>query len=105
MPDRATARPRDLRPPCNPPGRATVRSIAMPTMHEVDYQILGDDMQYVRIELDPQEAVVAEAGAMMYIEDGIGLDTVFGDGSGQSQGLMGALLGAGRRLLTGESLF
>jgi uncharacterized protein (TIGR00266 family) len=77
----------------------------MTTMHEVEYQILGDDMQFVKIELDPQEAVVAEAGSMMYAEDGIEMDTIFGDGSGQQKGFMGALLGAGKRLLTGESLF
>jgi|SRR5690242_14042135 len=79
----------------------------MSTMHEVDYEIVGDDMQFVKIELDPGEAVVAEAGSMMYIEDGIAMETIFGDGSAQQQqgGLMGALLGAGKRLLTGESLF
>ena len=77
----------------------------MPTMHEVDYEILGDDMQFVRIILDPGEAVVAEAGGMMYLEDGIQMDTVFGDGAQQDQGLMGKLMGAGKRLLTGESLF
>jgi len=74
-------------------------------MHVIDYRINGDDMQFVEIELDPQEAVVAEAGAMMFMEDGIKLETIFGDGSGQSSGLMGALLGAGKRVLTGESLF
>ena len=77
----------------------------MATMHEIDYQILGDDMQFVKIELDPGEAVVGEAGAMMYIEDGIQLQTIFGDGSQQQGGFMSALLGAGKRLLTGESLF
>src|SRR5690242_2189895 len=79
----------------------------MPTMHEIDYQIHGDDMQFVEVELDPAEAVVAEAGGMMYMEDGIQMQTIFGDGSAQSSGggLMGALLGAGKRLLTGESLF
>ena len=77
----------------------------MPAMHEVDYEIIGDDMQFVKIELDPGEAVVAEAGMMMYIEDGIQMDTVFGDGSSQNKGFMGALMGAGKRLLTGESLF
>ena len=77
----------------------------MPTMHEIDYEIKGDDMQFVRIQLDPGEAVVAEAGSMMYLQDGIQMDTVFGDGSQQNQGFMGALLGAGKRLLTGESLF
>ena len=77
----------------------------MPTMHEVDYEILGDDMQFVKIELDPGEAVVGEAGAMMYIEDGIAFQTIFGDGSPQQGGFMNALLGAGKRLLTGASLF
>ena len=79
----------------------------MPTMHEVDYEILGDDLQFVKIELDPNEAVVGEAGSMMYIEDGIQMQTIFGDGSAQQQagGFMGALLGAGKRLLMGESLF
>ena len=79
----------------------------MPTMHEIDYTIYGDDMQFVEVELDPAEAVVAEAGGMMYMEDGIEMETIFGDGSAQStgSGIMGALLGAGKRLLTGESLF
>src|SRR3989449_6505993 len=78
---------------------------AVATMHEVDYEIVGEDLQFVKIELDPREAAVAEAGAMMYIEDGIQMDTIFGDGAQQNQGFMGALLGAGKRLLTGESLF
>jgi uncharacterized protein (TIGR00266 family) len=74
--------------------------------HEVDYKIHGDDMQFVEVELDPGESAVAEAGAMMYMSGGIGMETIFGDGSGQlSGGVMGALLGAGKRLLTGESLF
>jgi uncharacterized protein (TIGR00266 family) len=77
----------------------------MPTMHEIDYLIIGDDMQFVRIELDPREAVVAEAGGMMYAEDGIEMETIFGDGSEQNKGFMGSLMGAGKRLLTGESLF
>ena len=77
----------------------------MPSMHEIDYEIIGDDMQFVKIELDPSEAVVAEAGNMMYIEDGVQMDTVFGDGSSQNKGFMGALMGAGKQLLTGESLF
>ena len=74
-------------------------------MHEIDYRISGDDMQFVEIELDPTEAVVAEAGGMMYMEDGIALETIFGDGSSQTRGFMGSLLGAGKRLITGESLF
>ncbi len=79
----------------------------MAQMHEVDYQVVGDDLQFVKIELDPNEAVVAEAGGMMYMEDGIAMETIFGDGSQQQKqgGLMGTLLGAGKRLLTGESLF
>jgi uncharacterized protein (TIGR00266 family) len=77
----------------------------MATMHEVDYKIFGDDMQFVEVELDPNEAVVAEAGGMMYMEDGIDMETIFGDGSQQNAGFMGALMGAGKRLLTGESLF
>jgi uncharacterized protein (TIGR00266 family) len=74
-------------------------------MDVVDYRIHGDDMQFVEIELDPNEAVVAEAGGMMYMQDGIEMDTIFGDGSNQNKGIMGALLGAGKRVLTGESLF
>ncbi|OGF05550.1 MAG: TIGR00266 family protein [Candidatus Eisenbacteria bacterium RBG_16_71_46] len=77
----------------------------MAIMHEVEYEIQGDDMQFVRIVLDPQEAVIAEAGAMMYVEDGIEMETIFGDGSPQNRGVMGSLLGAGKRLLIGESLF
>src|SRR6188474_1101377 len=77
----------------------------MPAMHEVDYKIFGDDMQFVEVELDPGEATVAEAGGMMYMEDGIEMETIFGDGSKQQTGFLGALMGAGKRLLTGESLF
>jgi uncharacterized protein (TIGR00266 family) len=74
-------------------------------MHEVDYKIFGDDMQFVEVELDPGEATVAEAGGMMYMEDGVEMETIFGDGSQQRQDFIGALMGAGKRLLTGESLF
>src|SRR6266516_2216261 len=77
----------------------------MPAMHQVDYKVFGDDMQFVEIELDPGEATVAEAGGMMYMEDGIEMETVFGDGSQQQTGFIGALMGAGKRLLVGESLF
>jgi uncharacterized protein (TIGR00266 family) len=77
----------------------------MQKMHEVDYQVFGSEMQYVEVELDPMEAAVAEAGGMMYMEDGIDMETIFGDGSQQSGGFLGALMGAGKRLLTGESLF
>ena len=75
--------------------------------HEIDYKLLGDDMQYVQVEFDPQETVVAEAGALMMMEDSIKMETIFGDGSkGSSQcGLMDKLMGAGKRVITGESLF
>lgn len=74
-------------------------------MDVIDYTIVGSEMQFVEVELDPGEAAIGEAGAMMYMQDGIQMDTVFGDGSQQASGLMGKLLGAGKRLLTGESLF
>jgi uncharacterized protein (TIGR00266 family) len=77
----------------------------MENMHNVDFEIFGDDMQFVEIELDPQEACVAEAGGMMYMADGIEMETIFGDGSQQNKGFVGSLLGAGKRLITGESLF
>lgn len=77
----------------------------MPAMHEVDYKIYGDDMQYVEVELDPMEAAVAEAGGMMYMDAGIEMETIFGDGSQQNSGFLGSLVSAGKRLLTGESLF
>jgi len=77
----------------------------MALMHEVDFKIIGGSMQFVEIELDPQEAAVAEAGAMMYMEDGVEMETIFGDGSRQQSGFLGALMGAGKRLLTGESMF
>ncbi|HEY9510805.1 MAG TPA: TIGR00266 family protein, partial [Verrucomicrobiae bacterium] len=77
----------------------------MSAMHEVDYKIFGDDMQFVEVELDPMEAAVAEAGGMMYMDDGIQMETIFGDGSQQNSGFLGSLMGAGKRLLTGESLF
>src|ERR1041385_499426 len=77
----------------------------MSKMHEVEYRVLGDDLQYVEIELDPGEAAVAEAGAMMYLEDGIEMTTIFGDGSQARGDFIEKLVGAGKRLLTGESLF
>ncbi|OXS75666.1 TIGR00266 family protein [Domibacillus enclensis] len=74
--------------------------------HEIDYTLHGDDMQFVQVELDPKETVIAEAGSLMMMDDGIKMETVFGDGSsGRGGGLMGKLLGAGKRVLTGESLF
>lgn len=77
----------------------------MNAMHEIDYKIFGDDMQFVEVELDPMEAVVAEAGGMMFMEDGIEMETIFGDGSKANAGFIGALMGAGKRLITGESMF
>lgn len=74
-------------------------------MHEIDHRILGDDMQLVEIELDPSEAVIAEAGGMMYMDDGVAMETIFGDGSQQTGGLWNKLVGAGKRVLTGESMF
>jgi len=72
--------------------------------HDIDYKIYGDDMQFVEIELDPDETTIAEAGSLMMMEDYIEMETIFGDGSEQ-KGFMGKLFGAGKRLLTGESLF
>jgi uncharacterized protein (TIGR00266 family) len=74
-------------------------------MDVVDYEIKGSEMQFVEVELDPGEAAIGEAGSMMFMEAGIGMDTVFGDGSANQGGLFGKLLGAGKRLVTGESLF
>ena len=83
-------------PPIHPGRRA----------HDIDFRIVGTEMQFVEVELDPGESAVAEAGSMMYMTTGINMETVFGDGSDQrSGGVVGALLGAGKRLLTGESLF
>jgi uncharacterized protein (TIGR00266 family) len=74
--------------------------------HDIDFEIHGNEMQFVEVALDPGEGAVAEAGSMMYMTQGIAMETVFGDGSQQrSAGVMDALLGAGKRLLTGESLF
>ena len=75
------------------------------TAHEIDYTIHGEEMQFVEIELDPQEGVVAEAGSFMMMDTGIKMDTILGDGSGQTEGVLGKLFSAGKRLLTGESLF
>lgn len=73
--------------------------------HEVDYTIIGKDLQMVQVELDPGETVVAEAGAMTWMEEGIDFTARMGDGSEPEQGLFGKLLGAGKRALTGESIF
>ena len=74
-------------------------------MDVVDYEIFGTEMQYVEVELDPGEAAVGEAGVMMYMQEGVQMDTIFGDGSAQQGGFFGKLMGAGKRLITGEGLF
>jgi uncharacterized protein (TIGR00266 family) len=74
--------------------------------HEIDYHIVGEEMQYVEIELDPMETAIAEAGSFMMMDEGVEMQTIFGDGSGQQgSGVLGKLFSAGKRLLTGESLF
>jgi len=100
VPELAGAAVGGFAPPPPPPPPGGQRA------HEIAYKVFGEDLQFVEVELDPRESVVAEAGAMMYMTPGIQMETIFGDGSGtQKPGLMGALLGAGKRLLTGESLF
>lgn len=73
--------------------------------HEIDYKIYGEEMQYVEIELDPNETAIGESGAFLMMDDGIQMQTLFGDGSKPQQGLLGKLMSAGKRVLTGESLF
>ncbi len=74
--------------------------------HEIDYKIYGEEMQYVEVELDPNETAIAEAGSFMMMEEGIDMTTIFGDGSQQQDNsIMGKLFSAGKRMLTGESLF
>jgi len=73
--------------------------------HEVDYKVFGDDLQFVEIELDPGETVVAEAGTMMYMEEAIGFETKMGDGSKPKAGFLDKLVSVGKRVITGESLF
>lgn len=77
----------------------------MRSNHEIEYRIVGEEMQYVEVELDPQETAIAEAGSFMMMDDGVQMETIFGDGNQQNKGIMGKLLSAGKRLLTGESLF
>ncbi len=73
--------------------------------HEIDFKIHGEEMQFVEVELDPNETAVAEAGSFMMMDDAIQMQTIFGDGTQQQSGILGKLWGAGKRLLTGESLF
>ena len=75
------------------------------SVHEIDYQIFGEEMQYVSVELDPQETAIAEPGAFLMMEDGIQMETIFGDGSQQQSSILGKLFQAGKRALVGESLF
>ncbi len=77
----------------------------MARSHEIDYQIKGESIQIVEVELDPSETVIAEAGAMLFMEEGISFESKMGDGSNPTQGLFDKLLSAGSRMLTGESLF
>jgi uncharacterized protein (TIGR00266 family) len=77
----------------------------MRSNHEIDYRIFGEEMQYVEVELDPEETAIAEAGSFMMMDDGIQMSTIFGDGNQQQSGILGKLFSAGKRLLTGESLF
>jgi uncharacterized protein (TIGR00266 family) len=88
--------------PAPPPPAPSARDTGL--MHEVDYEIFGEEMQFVEVELDPGEAAVAEAGSMMYMPEWIQMETIFGDGR-STGGFMDKLLGAGKRILTGESLF
>jgi uncharacterized protein (TIGR00266 family) len=81
-----------------------IKNKLMITNHQIDYQIHGEEMQYVEIELDPAETAIAESGAFMMMDDGVDMQTIFGDGAKQ-QGLLGKLMSAGKRVLTGESLF
>src|SRR5215212_8354407 len=73
--------------------------------HEIDYRIFGEEMQCVEIELDPEETAIAESGSFMMMDDGIEMQTIFGDGTNQQKGFLGKLMAAGKRVLTGESLF
>jgi uncharacterized protein (TIGR00266 family) len=75
------------------------------TSHEIDYRIFGEEMQCVEVELDPEETAIAESGSFMMMDDGIQMQTIFGDGTGQERGFLGKLMSAGKRVLTGESLF
>lgn len=95
-------------PKCGSPAQlAGGQPIRMKRADEVEFKIYGEDLQFVEIMLDPGETIVAEAGAMMYMDSAIKMDTIFGDGSGRDEGkgIMGKLVSAGKRMITGESLF
>src|SRR3546814_9518818 len=77
----------------------------MKSSHEIDYYIHGEEMQLVEIERDPQESVIAESGSFLMMDDGVQMQTIFGDGSARQDGLLGKIFSAGKRILTGESLF
>ncbi len=87
------------------PGAMAPTRTANRVSHEIDYEIHGEEMQYAEITLDPNETVIGEPGVMMYMTSGIQMETVFGDPSQQNEGMMGKLLSAGKRAMTGESLF
>jgi len=88
-----------------PPPLASTAAGSPMVAHEIDFEVFGEEMQFVEITLDPQEACLSEAGAFMYMDPGIEMETIFGDGSKSGGGLMDKLLSAGKRVLTGESLF
>ncbi len=88
-----------------PPPVPAVPAKATQHSHEIDYEIFGDDMQIVEVELDPGETIIAEAGAMNYLESEINFEAKMGDGSAPNEGVMGKLLAVGKRALTGESIF
>ena len=73
--------------------------------HEIDYEIFGEELQFVEIELDPQETVIAEPGSFLMMDEDIVMKTIFGDGTKEDENLWGKILGAGKRVLTGEKLF
>jgi uncharacterized protein (TIGR00266 family) len=84
---------------------SVARSRDFSSAHDIDFELFGDDMQFVEVELDPHETAIAEAGGMMYMDSGIQMETIFGDGSAEHDGVMSKIFGAGKRILTGESLF
>jgi uncharacterized protein (TIGR00266 family) len=87
------------------PTRYIYQKISHMQNHEIDYQVYGEEMQYVEVELDPMETAIAEAGSFMMMEDGIQMETIFGDGSQRQSGFLDKLFAAGKRVIVGESLF